>query len=166
MLPLGLKYKAVLCPILQAPVTAKGKISAQTIDPCSRSKRQVAGDQYRALHLSLLSMFSSLTLYDILEETLLASTKAYYISSSQQAVSSMSTSNYVDFARRRIDYEQSYALWMYRDEIGCKKNLDVVLFELIKSHIPSLVEGKADVNEMECTFHVRIFRDLNFTGRQ
>lgn len=112
-----------------------------SVDGVCNSMRNGKANGYRELHVSVLSMFSELSLYSALQQKLLASTESFFALESSKVIASVDTASYLAYAQQRVEQEHRYAEWLYADEHGRTKSSLIVHHQLVKAHIDKLVSG-------------------------
>ncbi|PWN38381.1 Cullin-domain-containing protein [Meira miltonrushii] len=101
--------------------------------------RQTKSNEYKQLHTTLLPIFTTLDLYDSLENVLLAATRSYFGALSSASIADHSVNAYLVQADELVQQEKEYATWLYNDKAGGSKNLKIVYEQLITQHAEKLI---------------------------
>lgn len=101
--------------------------------------REMKSDEYKQLHRTLLSLFTTLDLYNSLENVLLAATRSYFEELSSKSIAHYSVNDYLIRADEIVRQEKEYSKWLYNDNSGGSKDLKIVYEKLITQHAEKLI---------------------------
>ncbi|SNX86614.1 related to cullin 4A [Melanopsichium pennsylvanicum] len=100
---------------------------------------------YQELHSSIADMFRQLSAQNMLDEAVTAATTAFYDKESASAIASLSPSNYVDYADRRINEELQRGEWCLLTQQGRLDNIAAAREQLVTKHAQKILAGLPDL---------------------
>lgn len=111
------------------------------ITTCVNNERKEGDTGYRTIHLSLISMLTTLDCYPVIEQSLHQATKAFYTQESEAHFTSLDISNYLIYADDCLAKEQELGQWLFTDNKGRLEDIVTVQDILVKTRASSLVTG-------------------------
>ncbi|UZJ54306.1 hypothetical protein CBS101457_003626 [Exobasidium rhododendri] len=108
---------------------------------CVNGERYQPGSSYQSLHLLLISMYTKLACYSLVEKALHQATTSFYEAECEEKFSQLTISQYLVHVQNLLEEEQVRGAWLFSDDGGRKTNMTSAQDLLIKSHAQALIEG-------------------------
>ena len=100
---------------------------------------------YRELHSSIADMFRQLKAEQMLDQAIAKATLEFYQTESAAAIASLSATNYVEYADRRIHEEQQRNEWCLLTDQGRQDNIAAAREQLVTQHADKILAGLPDL---------------------